>query len=159
MENTTREQNAHLVKDTVSEILRKMGIVFEIDISDDEDIGAVIFSITTDDSKLLIGYRGANLHALSHLVRRIVEQKKPNNPFYFIIDVNDYHRKKIEELKTNAKMLAERARFFKSSVEMNPLPAYERLVVHSFFAHLDDFETKSHGEGKNRKVVITYTGD
>ena len=159
MDNTTEGQNIALIQNVLSEILQKMRVDFEITVSEDDDIGAVVFSVTTDDSKILIGYRGANLHALSHIVRRIVEQKSPDNSIYFIIDVNNYHQKKIEELKTNAKMLAERARFFKSSVEMNPLPAYERLVIHSFFANLNDFETKSHGEGKNRKVVITYIGD
>ena len=53
-------------------------------------------------------------------------------------------------------MMAERARYFKSSVDVEPMGARERRVVHEFLADAIDVKTESAGEGKDRHVVITY---
>ena len=74
----------------------------------------------------------------------------------FVVDVNNYQGKKTEELKSKAAMLAERARYFKSDVEMSPATAYERMIIHSIFSNTKDIKTESMGEGKNRRVVIKY---
>jgi len=149
------------IKKTLSEILSKLDISFELEIIDDSEINATRFLIKTDESNLLIGYKGVNLSAMSHIVRRMVDKKFNirDNGLYFIIDVNNYHGKKIEELKVNARMLAERAKYFKSSVEMKPLPPYERMIVHAIFTNSKDFETSSCGEGDNRRVTIKYIAD
>ncbi len=146
------------VEKILREVLLKLDIKFELEIVNDSELNTTRFLIKTDESNLLIGYKGVNLSALSHIVRRIVDKKINirDSGVYFIIDVNDYHGKKIEELKTNARMLAERAKYFKSSVEMKPLPPHERMIIHSIFTNSKDFETSSRGEGSDRRVVIKY---
>ena len=156
MENT-------IIKAVIEDLLSKFSVDFELEIIKDEDIKATRFLIKTNEPNILIGYKGANLAALSHIVKRIVDKKinnknKEENSF-FILDVNDYQENKIEEIKTSAHMLAERAKYFKSSVEMNPLPSYERMIVHSLFTGSMDFETQSQGEGSERRVVIRYVGE
>ena len=154
MENT-------IIKKVIEDLLSKFSLDFELEIINDEDIKATRFLIKTDEPNVLIGYKGANLSALSHIIKRIVDNKitdKNTKPF-FIIDVNNYQENKIEEIKTSAYMLAERAKYFKSSVEMNPLPSYERMIVHSLFADSADFETQSQGEGSERRVIIRYIGE
>ncbi len=149
------------IKKTLTDILLKLNVVFEMEILNDSDINATIFLIKTDESNILIGYKGVTLSAISHIVRRIVDKKFNirDTGLYFIIDINNYHSKKIEELKANAKMLAERAKYFKSSVEMEPLPPYERMIIHAIFTNSHDFETSSCGEGDKRRVVIKYIAD
>lgn len=149
------------IKKTINDILDKFDIEFNMEIIVDKDINATRFLIKTDEPELLIGYKGRNLIALSHVVKRIIDKEfnKKENKLYFILDVNNYQRNKINEVKTNAHMLAERAKYFKSSVEMNPLPPHERMIVHSLFGESKDFETLSKGDGLNRRVVIKYTGD
>lgn len=154
MENT-------IIKTTIEDLLSKLNVDFELEIVSDEDIKAIRFLIKTNEPNILIGYKGANLSALSHIVKRIVDKKIANKQenIFFILDVNNYQGNKIEEIKTSAHMLAERAKYFKSSVEMNPLPSYERMIVHSLFADSRDFETQSQGEGNKRRVVIRYVGE
>lgn len=148
------------IKKTLNDILTKLNVSFELDIQNDDEINATIFLIKTNESNLLIGYKGVNLSAISHIVRRIVNKKfNTENNKYFIIDVNNYYGKKIEEIKTNAKMLAERAKYFKSSVEMQPLSPYERMIVHAIFTNSKEFATKSTGDGDNRRVIIKYIAD
>lgn len=117
------------------------------------------FSIQTNEPYLLLGEDGKTLMALNHLVKRVFEQqsiKQNFKPLNFLVDVNDFQEKRIEDLKTKAVMMAERARFFKSSVELLPMNPYERMIIHSFFTNIPDIETESTGFGKDRRVVIKY---
>ena len=149
------------IKKTIENLLSKFDIEFEIEIIKDADINATRFLVKTDESNILIGYKGYNLVALSHIVKRIVDKEFNNKEerTYFILDINNYQKNKIEDVKTSAHMLAERAKYFKSSVEMNPLPPHERMIVHSLFSVSKEFETASKGEGVKRRVVIQYTGE
>lgn len=117
-----------------------------------------LLSVSTPDSGLLIGTQGENLRALNYLVKKIVEANtedaEENQPF--LIDVNGYYRRRMAELRQQARILAERARTFKSDVMMEPTNAYERMIVHATFA--DDLEiyTESSGVGRKRHIVFKY---
>lgn len=158
------------IKKVLEEILEKMGISWtEILVSENKD-GTARFSIKTDESNLLIGDKGSSLLSLNGLVKKIVEKKDATLPqsahdalageskkgAQFSIDVNDYQEKKIEELKNRAVILAERARSFKTEVEMEPMSSYERMIIHSFFTETPDIKTESKGEGRDRRVVIKF---
>jgi spoIIIJ-associated protein len=123
-----------------------------------EEDGATWYTIRTNDSHLLIGKNGETLEALNHLIRKIIENKvRDTGPIPLLtIDINDFQKKKNENLKTIAHMMAERARFFKSSVEVDPMSSYERKVIHTFLSHMKDIKTESVGEGHSRRVVISY---
>ena len=56
-------------------------------------------------------------------------------------------------------MMAERVRFFKSPVELEPMNAYERRIVHDFVSKHGDINSESTGVGKSRRVVLSYKGD
>jgi spoIIIJ-associated protein len=115
-----------------------------------------LITISTPDSKILIGPRGEHLKALNLVVRRIVERKFGTDSVNFFVDVNGYHRKRIDEIERNAKMLAERVRLFKSSAEMSPMSPYERMVVHALFAEDAEISTESEGSGPTRHIVLRY---
>jgi len=112
------------------------------------------YHIATDDAPILIGVGGENLKALNYIAKRIVEKKLGAEHVQFLLDINGYQRKRIETIEQQARMLAERARTFKSSVEMSPMNAYERMIVHNLFSGDPDVSTESVGEGKHRRVVF-----
>ncbi|MFQ5661887.1 MAG: protein jag [Candidatus Paceibacteria bacterium] len=147
------------IKKIIEDFLNKLTVDFnEIEIIENEVHPTLL--IKTGDSGVLIGEGGENLKALNHLVKKVVEKrfnaKNREDRLQFLLDVNDYHGKKIETLKNQAKILAERARMFKSDVEMSPMNAYERMIIHSTFADDKEIETQSEGEGKTRRVVLKY---
>lgn len=146
----------------ITEVLRTilgfLGVSFtDIVVESDDKTKSLRFVIQTPESAILIGEHGARLLALNHLVKRIVEREGKDEESSFFIDVNDYQKKHIEEIRMKAKMLAERARYFKSSVEMDPMSSYERMIVHSEFSEVPDIKTESAGVGKERRVVLKYT--
>lgn len=115
-----------------------------------------VVSIRSPDSKRLIGPHGEHLRSLNTIARRLVEAKHGEEAANFLIDVNGYHEERMEVVRTNAKMLAQRARLFKHDVEMSPMSPYERLVVHELFAEDPEIKTESAGEGKFRHIVLKY---
>lgn len=139
----------------ITELLKKLDVEFsEIAVSD----GArTVVAIASSDSKRLIGPRGEHLKALNMLARRLVEAKFGEDAANFLLDINGYHEAQLEVVRQNARMLAQRARLFKRDVEMSPMSAYERLVVHELFAEDPEIKTESAGEGKFRHIVLKYS--
>ena len=115
-----------------------------------------LVAVTSNDSKELIGPSGEHLRALNTVARRLVETKYGEEAASFLIDVNNYYEAKMDLVRANAKMLAQRARLFKHDVEMSPMSAYERLVVHELFSDDPEIKTESQGEGKFRHIVLKY---
>lgn len=153
--------DSNQIKTLISELLGRMHIAVErLEVVADAD-GRERFSIQTPDSHFLIGPRGAHLFALNHLVRRMAGrgEKEAAAERQFHVDVNDYQAAAIANLKNLAGIMGGRARSFKTSVELEPMSSYERMVVHSFFQDAKDLKTESVGEGERRRVVIKYTGE
>ena len=151
------EQQQHIIE-IIQTLLTHLGVTFTgVAVQNDERTRSLRFVITTPDSAILIGEHGARLLALNHLVKRIVEKVLDNKEFSFLVDVNDYQKKRIDDIRAKAHMLAERARYFKSSVEMEPMSSYERMLVHAEFTDTPDIATESTGYGRDRKVIIKHT--
>lgn len=148
--------STHLLRSKIEELISKTS--FSIDSCDvvDED-GTLWCSIKTSDSKFLIGRDGEALRSFNHLVKKIVDKElgEENSP-RIIVDVNGYQRKKMDNLKATAHMLAERARYFKSNIEADPMPSFERRVIHMYLENEKDIMTESKGEGRERRIVIKY---
>jgi spoIIIJ-associated protein len=142
----------------IKEFLIQSGFVTAEDLVIKQDpTNPLWFSFHLKDGHILIGRDGETLHALTHLLKRIIEQKyNEETAKGFTLDINDFYKKRVEQLKTTAHMLAERARFFKSSVDLDPMNAFERRIVHEYLQSYTDISTDSTGEGKNRHIVIKY---
>lgn len=144
----------------IHDLLPRLGFeVKSVSHLQDEDIHTDIFSIETDDPELLIGRNGDVLRAVNHIIHRMVEADKEisiGTDQSFFIDVDGYYQKNLQEIKTKARIVAERARSFKSDIALDPMSAYDRMVVHAYMKQYDDIETESFGYGKGRHVVIKY---
>ena len=133
----------------------------DIAIAYDEKSHTIWFAITSPNTRLLFLRDAEALGALNHLATKIAEtvmrdeEKRPR----VVIDALDHEKNKIEALRTTAHMMAERARYFKSSVAVDPMPPHERRIVHEFLAEMPDLETESEGVGEMRHIVIKYKGD
>ncbi len=148
------------IRQIIEGVVQKMGVAIEgVTLLEIEDKTA--FVIKTQESNLLIGSRGAHIAALNHLVKRIAGKRiaPQGEPLDFYVDVNDYHDKLMNEIKNKAQILAGRARSFKTNIEMEPMPPYERMIVHTIFQDSPDIKTESMGDGPRRRVVLRYVGD
>jgi spoIIIJ-associated protein len=147
-------------KDTIKTIMEQIfshtGCTFsKCDFSDED--GMLWCMVETPDSRFLIGREGETLRSLNHLVRKMLEKNLGEDSTQkLFIDINGYQKKRFEGLKNIAHMMAERARYFKSNIEIDPMPAHERRIIHMFLENNKDIKTESEGYGPNRRVVIKY---
>ena len=148
------------IKEIVDEIFKYTSCAITKCDFDDEN-GMLWCLIETPDSGFMIGRDGDTLRSFNHLVQKILEKEitpEENSPSIFI-DINGYQKKRFENLKNIAHMMAERARYFKSNIEVDPMPAYERKIIHMFLEGAKNIKTESEGVGSNRRVVIKYVDD
>ncbi len=148
------------IKEIIEKLLTSMGMRFEeVSHADVPESKHVRFTVTSEDSGLLIGSKGENLGAFNYIVRRIVSQGAGEGAeVKFFVDVNGYHEKALEGIKAKAKIMSERARSFKADIELEPMSSYERMLIHSYLDGAPDIKTESKGEGASRRIVIKYTG-
>lgn len=133
------------------------------------ELGSMFFAVEVTEPHYYISNEGEALHSLNHVVRRILESKNPNSrdesnknndehPHQVLIDINGFQKKRIDAVKAVAHMMAERARYFKSNISVDPMNAFDRRIVHEFLSNELDLKTESDGYGPTRHVVIKYTG-
>jgi len=143
------------IKNIITSMLDSLGVLYsDVEITTD-DTGTV-FMIRTEDARQLIGYRGATLSALNHIVKRIVEKEENDKDTRFSVDVNEYQKETNDQLRLRAKMLADRVRSLSSKTELEPMTAYERMIIHTTLESIPDIHTESVGKGHERRVVISY---
>ena|SRR3989338_5958317 len=152
-----KEQIKNLIKDLIEKTTVKTSEIYVIE-NDSENMW---FAVTTDEPHFFTERGGEALGALNHLVKRIIESKtageeSPKNSI--IIDINGFQKKRVEDVRAIAHMMGERARHFKANIEVDPMTAFERRIVHEFLADSTDLKTESMGFGPTRRVVIKYTG-
>ena len=140
--------------DTITVLLTHLGIE-NGGITKEELGGSTFFTIKTRDSARIIGTHGDSLNAFNHIVKKMLERELPHDTHY-VIDVNGYQAKHIHDLVHEAKLVAERARTFRYDIELAPMSAYDRMIVHSTLKEIPNIETSSQGEGALRHIVVRY---
>jgi spoIIIJ-associated protein len=152
------------IENLIRELIEKVAIkVNKINIVEGKNSNTT-YSVEVDEPHHFTAREGEALYALNHLVRRIVENrvslpaKGGVGGGSFLVDINDFQKKKIDAVQAVAHMMSERARYFKSSVEVDPMSSFERRIVHEFLSDAIDLKTESVGIGAGRRVVIKYTG-
>ena len=146
---------AQQIKEIIMEILNQMEVSATVEIEEAVN-DEFLFNIHTDETQVVIGRQGVNLHALQLIVTQIALRRMGyGNVPRFSLDVDDYQKKRIWFIKEMAKGAAEKVKKFGQTVTMEPMPNYERKVVHSYIQeNFPEIESFSTGDGPERKVVI-----
>jgi spoIIIJ-associated protein len=139
-------------KTILEEMLKHLG--FEATIEEHTLEEGPLLEVKTEDAGRLIGRKGQTLVALQYLTNRILFQKDQQAP-KVLIDVANYRTQAREALIAKAKEAAEKVRRWGDIVEMEPLNAFDRFIVHH--ALKDDPNVETHSvevEGTNKKAVL-----
>lgn len=146
------------VADVAISVLRSVLSHFDADNSPiDEyegDEGELILDVTASDLAVLIGRHGRTLEALQTLVSLLVSRKLGFR-YPLAVDVEGYKSRRHDKVVSMAKSAASRAVAQNRSVNLPPMTAYERRLVHIALREDDRVETHSEGSDPERRVVIT----
>jgi len=143
------------IKGIISQLLEIIGV--EAQITTKAKSGVFSIDIHTKEAGFLIGPNGTHLDALQHLVRLIVN-KKSKRILPFVLDVNNYRQERQLFLEELARNIAEKSLSEKIVVTLQPMPPYERRIIHLALNNYPNINTQSIGEGAERRVVVSPVG-
>jgi len=114
----------------------------------------VLLDVKTDDPGRLIGRQGQTLSDLQYITNRLLFQEDQNAP-KVMVDVGGYRTQAREALVKKAKDAAEKVRRWGDVVELEPLSAFDRRIVHQALKDDPDIETHSvEVEGTEKKAIL-----
>ncbi|WP_066296021.1 RNA-binding cell elongation regulator Jag/EloR [Bacillus sp. FJAT-29937] len=134
------------------DVSEKMGAAIEIEV-----IGSgrnIEFILTGEKIALLIGKRGQTLNSLQYLTQ-LVMNRYSEQYINVLLDAEDYRKRRNDTLIQLAGRLAQKAIKTGQTVTLEPMPSYERKVIHTALADNKRIKTYSNGNDPHRHLVIT----
>jgi spoIIIJ-associated protein len=139
-------------KETLEKILTSLGFPATVEEHKLED--GVLLEVKTDDAGRLIGRQGQTLADLQYITNRLLFQQDANTP-KVTVDVGGYRAQAREALVKKAKDAADKVRRWGDSVELEPMSAFDRRVVHQAIKDDPDVETHSvEVDGTDKKAIL-----
>ena len=145
-----------IIQDLVDRMDLDAGVEYLPDAMVTEETGnqsGMVFDILGEDLGLLIGRHGQTLANFQYLVRILVAQRI-GEYLPITVDVNGYRQRRFTALEALARRSAEQVRRRRMPFALEPMPAFERRIVHLVLANDPEVTTQSVGLGEERKVVI-----
>ena len=136
-----------LIKESVTEITKLMGITANLEVRRRED--NITIKIFSDHNAVLIGRNGTTIEALQTIIRQIV-LNETNTFISIILDVEDYKDKRKRNIEYLAKKVAREVAKTKVEAKLDSMNSYERRIVHSILSEDKYVYTESTGEEPNR---------
>lgn len=135
----------------VAGLLEAAGV--ESDVSSRVEGETAWVEVTGEDLGPMIGRRGQTLDAIQELARTAV-QRRLRARIRLQVDVEGYKSRRRDSLADYARSIAERAKERGTEIELEPMTAYERKIVHDAVSEIEGASSFSEGEEPNRKVVV-----
>jgi spoIIIJ-associated protein len=137
---------------TLQKILELLGFPATVEEHRMED--GILLDVKTDDSGRLIGRQGQTLADLQYITNRMLFQQDPSVP-KVLVDVSGYRAQAREALVKKAKEAAEKVRRWGDVVELEPLSAFDRRIIHQALKDDPGIETHSvEVEGTDKKAIL-----
>ncbi len=139
-------------KEILEQLLTNLGFQSTVEEHHLED--GLLLDVKTEDSGRLIGRQGQTLSDLQYLVNRLLFQQDPATP-KVTVDVGNYRAQAREALVRKAKQAAEKVRRWGDVVELEPMNAFDRRIIHN--ALKDDPSVETHSvevDGTDKKAIL-----
>ena len=142
--------------DALGELLEEIAdrLDLDVDIDIEESDGVLTGRLEGDDVGLFIGRHGQTIDAVQHLAQRIVFPEGPSS-VRVSIDAGGYRERRTESLRAHADDAAEQALRSDRPVDLEPMPPWERRVVHEYLRDRGGVGTHSEGEEPERHLVVS----
>ena len=149
-------ESAEALEELLEEVADGLGLEVEVEVQEGD--GVLRGNLRGDDVGLFIGRRGQTIDAVQHLAQRIVFREGPS-PVRVVIDADGYRARRAESLRADAEQAAVQALRSGQPVELEPMGASERRIVHEYLRERGGVETHSEGDEPARRLVVTPLDD
>src|ERR687893_3265269 len=149
---TIPEEPAERVRAIVGRVVHALGLDATVDIDESED--EIRATVNGDELGLLIGKHGTTIDAVQHLAFRAAFRGRETRK-QVTVDAAGYRERRETALHRMADRAAAEALRYDRAVELEPMRAPERKVVHTYLSERSDVETHSEGDEPDRRLVIS----
>jgi len=146
------EEPAERLRAVVTRVVQALDLDASVDITESDD--ELRATVNGDELGLLIGKHGATIDALQHVAMRAAlrgnEERKQ-----VTVDASGYRDRREAALQRSADRAVAEALRFGRAVELEPMRALERKVVHMYLRERTEVETHSEGDEPDRRLVVS----
>jgi spoIIIJ-associated protein len=154
-ESVDESELAAEARTLVTRIVDGIGVTGRIDVVEEDEV--ITVSCTGADLGMLIGRHGQTIDAVQYLANAVMWRRHPEDRKEVVVDAAGYRDRRRTALEALALRSAERALSELEPIELEPMTAVERKVVHLCLKEFDGVETTSEGTEPNRFVVVHPT--
>ena len=149
---TIPDEPAERVRAIVARVVNALGLHATVDIDESDD--EIRATVNGDDLGLLIGKHGSTIDALQHLAFRAAFRGEEIRK-QVVVDAAGYRERRAGALHRMADRAAAEALRYARPVELEPMRATERKIVHTYLGERNDVETHSEGDEPDRRLVVS----
>ena len=146
------EAPAERLRAVVTRVVQALGLRATVDVSETAD--ELRATVNGDDLGLLIGKHGTTIDALQHVAMRAALRGGEDRR-QVTVDAAGYRERREAALRRSADRAVAEAVRFGREVELEPMRALERKVVHMYLRERTEVETHSEGDEPDRRLVVT----
>jgi spoIIIJ-associated protein len=146
-----RDDPPAVLRELLEEIVDSLGL--DVKVRVEESDGVLTGSVEGEDVGLFIGRHGQTIDAIQHLAQRIVFRGGSSDA-RVVVDADGYRERRAETLRALALDAAEDALRSGEAVELDPMPASERRIVHEYLRERGGVQTHSEGEEPERYLIV-----
>jgi spoIIIJ-associated protein len=146
-------QLAAEARELVERIADAIGVAGRVDVREDDEL--ITLTVAGPELGMLIGRHGQTIDAIQYLVNAIGYRRHADDRKDVVIDAAGYRARRQASLEALAVRSAQRAVQDGESVELDPMTAVERKIVHLRLKEFAGVETSSEGTEPNRFVVVS----
>jgi spoIIIJ-associated protein len=143
---------ADKVAEILEQLLGMLSLEGSFDIEETDE--AVFISIETEDAGRLIGHQGETLTALQQIINQIMYRQVEDSK-RVILDVSGWRKNKESDLESRAKGWIEEVLESGKEMALEPMPSWQRRIVHMVVQNTEGVKSESVGEGLDRHLVIS----
>ncbi len=147
-----KKNNIAETEEFLKNVSKNMGVDVEVTTTIVDN--HVTFQLSGEKIAILIGKRGKTLNALQYLTQLIIN-KNGRNFHSVTVDAEGYRERRKETLIELAHRMSDKAKRIKRKVALEPMPAYERKIIHSALQDSSEVTTYSDGVEPHRHIVIS----
>ena len=146
------EGEAGVARELLERVVSALDVDARVDVSESDE--EVVVTVTGGDLGVLIGRHGQMIDALQYLANAMAHRSVGDERRRIVVDAAGYRARRSATLETLARRSAEQASATGRRVELEPMSAVERRIVHEALKDDPEVETASEGAEPNRYVVV-----
>jgi spoIIIJ-associated protein len=147
------EEPGERVRALVGRVVHALGLRATVDIEETAD--ELRATVNGDELGLLIGKHGSTIDAVQHLAFRAAYRGDEEKRKQVTVDAAGYRERRETALHRMADRAAAEALQYDRPVELEPMRAPERKIVHTYLSERGDVETHSEGDEPDRRLVVS----